>query len=165
MTNRFKPHLLVLPEDDANRQIATGFVLDLDQSVLTKIQVLEEVGGWIAVLDTFESDHVAEMDRFTNRHMVLLIDFDGEVSRMDAVKHRIPERLSDRVFVLGARTEPEALKAAGLGSFETIGRAMAKDCREETETIWAHDLLRQNVREVNRLREGVRQFLFRPRVI
>jgi len=26
--NVYKPHVLVLPEDDADRQIATGFLLD-----------------------------------------------------------------------------------------------------------------------------------------
>lgn len=43
--NRYQPHVLVLPEDDANRQLANGFVLDLDATVLTRIQVLEEVGA------------------------------------------------------------------------------------------------------------------------
>jgi hypothetical protein len=33
------------------------------------------VGG--AVLNRFVSDHVGGMDRYTCRHMVLLIDFDG----------------------------------------------------------------------------------------
>jgi len=60
MTNRHQPHILVLPEDDANRQLANGFVLDLDQSTLRRIQVLPEVGGWRVVLDTFESDHIAD---------------------------------------------------------------------------------------------------------
>jgi hypothetical protein len=40
------------------------------------------------------------------------------------------------VFILGALSEPEALKRADLGSYESIGLAMAKDCREETERIW-----------------------------
>jgi hypothetical protein len=75
MTNRYQPHVLVLPEDDANSRLANGFLLDLDQSAFTRIQVLPEVGGWRAVLDTFESDHVAGMDRYTERYMVLLIDF------------------------------------------------------------------------------------------
>jgi hypothetical protein len=128
MTNRYQPHALVLPEDDANSQLANGFILDLDPSALTKIQVLPEVGGWRAVLDTFESDHVAGMDRYTERYMVLLIDCDGEEKRVNDAKHGIPERLSDRIFILGARTEPEALKGAALGSY---GRAIARDCREE----------------------------------
>lgn len=28
MSNKHKPHVIVLPEDDANRQIANGFLLD-----------------------------------------------------------------------------------------------------------------------------------------
>jgi hypothetical protein len=160
MTNRYQPHVWVLPEDDANRQLANGFVLDLDQPSSRRIQVLPEVGGWRAVLDTFESDHVAEMDRFAQRYMVLLIDFDGEEGRLNEVKRRIPERLTGRVFILGAWSEPEALKAAGLGSYETIGRAIAKDCREQTDTTWQHDLLRHNASEINRLRQDVRPILF-----
>jgi len=65
----------------------------------------------------------------------------------------------DRVFILGAWTEPEDLKA-DLGSYETIGLAMAKDCREETNRIWRHDLLRHNTSEIDRLRRLVRPILF-----
>jgi hypothetical protein len=72
---------------------------------------------------------------------------------------RIPERLADRVFILGALSEPEALKA-NLGSYETIGLKMARDCREETNTTWGHDLLRHNASELDRLRERVRPILF-----
>ena len=79
---------------------------------------------------------------------------------MNKVKRRIPERLTGRVFILGAWSEPEALKAAGLGSYETIGRAIAKDCREQTDTTWQHDLLRHNASEINRLRQDVRPILF-----
>ena len=43
--NRHQPHVLVLPEDDANRQLANGF--RLDQYLLNwKIQVLRG-GGWL----------------------------------------------------------------------------------------------------------------------
>jgi hypothetical protein len=151
---------MVLPEDDANRQLANGFLLGLDWSVLRKIQVLEEVGGWNEVLDRFESDHIAEMDRFTNRFLVLLIDFDGNAERLNDATNRIPVRLTERVFILGAWSEPEDLKAAGLGSYEQIGSAMAQDCHEETDTTWNHDLLRHNASELARLRERVRPILF-----
>jgi hypothetical protein len=160
MVNRYLPHVLVLPEDDANRQIANGFVLSLDSSVFNKIQVLEEVGGWGQVLDRFESDHVGGMDRYTGRHLVLLIDFDGDRERLRTVKDRIPEHLIDRVFVLGALSEPEALKGAGLGHYETIGREMANDCRQGTDVIWNHALLRHNASEIERLRQHVRPILF-----
>ena len=99
------------------------------------------------------------MDTYPKRLMVLLIDFDGKEDRLAKAKEAIPDHLQDRVFILGAWTEPEALKP-DLGSYETIGRAMAKDCREGTDTTWDHDLLRHNSAEIGRLRERVRPILF-----
>jgi hypothetical protein len=161
MTNRYRPHVLVLPEDDANRQLANGFLLD--QALSTRsIRVLEVAGGWLEVVDHFLSDHAAGMKSNEHRHMVLLIDFDGKESRLSQVKARIPEDLADRVFILGALNEPEDLKSANLGSYEAIGLAMAQDCREETDKIWSHDLLRHNADELDRLRERVRPILFPP---
>ena len=156
--NKYRPHVFVLPEDDANRQLANGFLLD--QSLATRrIQVLEEVGGWNEVVDHFLSEHVAEMDHYPHRSMVLLLDFDGDAARLEYVRDRIPGHLTDRVFVLGALNEPEDLKPA-LGSYETIGSAMARDCREETDATWGHDLLRHNAGELDRLRQRVRPILF-----
>lgn len=37
--NKYKPHVLVLPEDDANRQLANGFLLGLEQPVPTRQSV------------------------------------------------------------------------------------------------------------------------------
>jgi hypothetical protein len=156
--NRYQPHVLVLPEDDANRQLANGFLLDQDLSTWG-IQVLVEAGGWSDVLEHFLLDHVVEMDRYPDRFMILLIDFDGREERLPYAKSRIPERLTDRVFILGAFTEPEALKA-DLGSYEAIGLELARDCREETNKTWGHPLLRHNTSELDRLRASVRPILF-----
>jgi hypothetical protein len=156
--NRDRPHVFVLPEDDANRQLANGFHLELD--LIRQMQVLLPAGGWIEVLRRFLADHVAEMDRNQHRYMVLLIDFDGKNDRVDEAKAKIPNRLIDRVFVLGVRTDPETLRADLGYSYEQIGRDMAEDCREETDTIWGHDLLRHNSGEIARLRQHVRPILF-----
>ncbi|MBI2948574.1 MAG: hypothetical protein HYY23_13105 [Verrucomicrobia bacterium] len=157
--NKFQPHVLVLPEDDANRQLANGFLLE--QSLSTRrIQVLEEAGGWSQVLERFKSDHVVEMSRYDKRFMVLLIDFDEKHDRLDVAKAAVPPNLAESFFILGAWSEPEALRQAALGSYETIGLAMAKDCREETDTTWGHALLRHNASELVRLRAVVRSFLF-----
>ena len=156
--NRYKPHVLVLPEDDANRQLANGFLMD-ESLTARGIQVLEVAGGWIEVLDRFKSDHISGMDKHPDRFMVLLIDFDGKQDRLSRAKIEIPARFIDRVFILGVWTEPEALRAS-LGSYETIGKAMAKDCREETGTTWGHALLQHNASEIDRLRRHVRPILF-----
>ncbi len=154
--NKYLPRVLVLPEDDANRQLANGFLLD--QALSTRsIQILEEVGGWHEVVDHFLSDHVADMERYPGRSIVLLIDFDGEGDRLNWVKGKIPAHLVERVYILGALNEPEDLD---IGSLETIGLALAKDCREETDRTWGHDQLKHNAGELVRLRARVRPFLF-----
>ena len=155
--NKYTPLILVLPEDDANRQLANGFLLH--PSLSTQIQVLEEVGGWSKVLDCFEKDHVKKMDALPDRFMVLLIDFDGQQDRLHRANAVIPDNLKDRVFVLGVWTEPEALRAI-LGSYEKIGRAIAEDCREDTSTTWGHELLKHNTSEIERMRQQVRPILF-----
>jgi hypothetical protein len=157
--NKFQSHVFVLPEDDADRQIANGFVLD--PSLLSRqIQVLRAAGGWLRAVERFKSQYIEEMDRNSFTSMVLLIDFDGHQARLDQIKSGIPERLAERVFVLGALTKPEALRQVGLGSYEEIGLAMAKDCREGTDRLWGHELLRHNESELDRLQEKVRPFLF-----
>ena len=94
-----------------------------------------------------------------NSFMVLLIDFDENHNRLSHAKAAIPERLVDRVFVLGAWSEPERLKA-NLGNFETLGSKIADDCREGTDTTLRHELLRHNSRELARLREHVLPIIF-----
>jgi hypothetical protein len=55
--NKNRPHIFVLPEDDANRQLANGFFLD--HSLWNRrrsFQVLAEAGGWGRVSECFQSD-------------------------------------------------------------------------------------------------------------
>ena len=44
--NRSLPHVKVLPEDDANRQLANGF-LQYPCVLARSIQVVEVAGGWL----------------------------------------------------------------------------------------------------------------------
>ena len=155
--NKFRPHVFLLPEDDANRELANGFLLQVDR--LRQVQVLRAAGGWNEVLKRFESEHVTAMERCPERFMVLLIDFDGKGGRLTNAKAAIPEHLADRVFVLGAWSKPEDLKTA-LGTYERIGQAMADDCRDTTDKTWGHELLRHNASELERLCEHVRSIFF-----
>ena len=73
----------------------------------------------------------------------------------------IPDNLVGRVFVLGSKTNPEALKRAfQASSLEDIGSGMAKDCRDGTDVVWSHDLLIHNKDELERLRQRVGSWLF-----
>lgn len=154
--NKDRPHVLVLPEDSANRQLANGFHQQLER--IRCLQVLPVAGGWIKVLDLFVTVHAKEMDRNPLRFMILLIDFDNQDGRLQDVKAKIPDHLTDRVFILGTLSEPEDLTT--LGSYETIGSAMAQDCRDDTNKIWEHELLIHNSGELDRLRQHVRPILF-----
>ena len=157
--NRYLPHVLVLPEDDANRQLANGFLLDPAINI-RQVQILVQVGGWTQVRDRFVSDHIDAMRKYDGRFMVLLIDFDGHVNRLKTMKAAIPQDLVDRVFILGTLSEPEALRQAHSGSYEDIGMGMAEDCRRGTQTIWSHNLLQHNDGELARLRSAACGVLF-----
>ena len=80
--NRHRPHVLVLPEDDANRQIANGFILGpvCDER---QIQTLSPAGGWRKVLAQFCRDIAPSMSSYEGRFVVLLVDFDGRLGRLE----------------------------------------------------------------------------------
>jgi|SRR5271165_1522120 len=157
--NRELPHVFVLPEDERNLQLATEFLAHVDWSRQRQMYVLDVAKGWNRVLDLFESVHIPEMDRCPQRFMILLIDFDGKPERLNVAKARIPDHLGERVFVIGALTDPENLHRE-FGSYETIGSDLAADCREQTDTTWGQPLLKHNAGELERLREHVRPILF-----
>ncbi len=157
--NRELPHVFVLPEDDANVRLANEFHKQLDMNRLRQMQVLPVAGGWNEVLKVFESIHVTEMNRWPKRFMVMLIDFDNREDRLGRARNAIPQNLAQRVFVLGVFTEPEDLKTE-FGSYDKVGSDLATDCRDGTDTIWGHKLLRHNAGELDGLRRCVRPFLF-----
>lgn len=159
--NKYKPHILVLPEDDANRQIANGFLLDPNLNNRA-IQVLPPAGGWTKVVDLFMRNYADTMRKLFHRQIVLLIDFDRHENRFSYVESQIPDDLKERVFVLGMQSEPERMKRkiAGLNTFEDIGQALARDCYDNTYKIWGHNLLKHNKAEVDRMVPFVKAYLF-----
>lgn len=150
--NKHKPHWLILPEDDANRQLATGFELSFPNK---NIQVLPPARGWGHARDSFEREHNREMQRYPERLMVLLVDFDNQADRRAEVTSAVLDSLRDRVFVLGSYVHPEELKRALGMSYEKIGKALARECVEEKGETWGHPLLRHNVRDLVRIRKRV----------
>ena len=156
--NNYRPHLLVLPEDDANSQLANGFALEVTHD--RKIQILPAAGGWLSACEKFASDHVKGLRNYPGRHLVLSLDFDGRSDRADRVAAHIPEDVRDRVFLLGVQSEPEKLAGQGLGSLDEIGRALGRECRDGARSLWAHELLCHNATELGRLDRAVRDLLF-----
>lgn len=156
--NRYKRHVLVLPEDDANRQIAIGFFLKIAGRAW---QILPPAGGWAKVIDDLERVHVITMRQYPDRNIVLMMDFDHQVTeRLERVKAVTPPELRDRVFVLGVLSEPEELKVNLNMTFEAIGESLFQDCADDTRRAWSHELLKHNETEVDRLVSSVKPFLF-----
>lgn len=158
--NVYLPHVLILPEDEADLNLANGFHQQIDWDRQRQIQVLNEAGGWRAALELFKAEHIHYLQKYPTRFMILLIDFDAEEGRWDFAQTYIPEYLKERVFVLGVWGEPEDLRRVGLGFPEEVGGTLARECREETNTTWNHALLRHNSNELERLRRYVRPILF-----
>ena len=160
--NKDKPpsRLFVLPEDDANRQIVIRFELNpnLNQRA---IKVLPPAGGWKKVVDKFTKDHAAKMRQYSHIMFLLLIDFDNNYQhRLSYLQRQIPDELKERVFVLGVLSEPESLRRDSKKTFEKIGEALAKDCSDNSDELWGHDLLKHNKTELERMVTSVKPFLF-----
>lgn len=157
--NKSKPHILILPEDDANRQIANGFIQNLNINSRA-IQVLQIANGWKKAVDSFITDHVPKMQQFPNRMMVLIIDFDQREDRLSYIQSYIPDALKEKVFILGVKSNPENLRKVTNTTFEGLGKALAEDCVNNTNKLWGHDLLQHNQAELERMTSSVKPFLF-----
>jgi hypothetical protein len=117
-------------------------------------------GGWARVRDDFRDNELMSMRNNPRRHIVMLVDFDERDDRYSKVLKFVPEDLKSRVFVLGSLTEPQDLKKAKLGDFETIGRSLARDCRDNTSATWSNELLKHNGPELERMMPVLRPILF-----
>lgn len=158
--DKYQKQVWVLPEDDANRQIAQGFTLEASVKARS-IHVLPVAGGWTAIRDGFRNQYNNDLLKYSFCSMVLLVDFDDRgTSRLKDVLSGVDAALKDRVFVLGAQDEPEKLKTALRMTYEQIGKALAKKCSDGTRATWEHALLAHNRGELERMAPHVRPILF-----
>jgi hypothetical protein len=172
--NRQEPHLLMLWEDEKNRQFLNGFDKhpQLDGRRLNYGKIY---GGTWKVLEQFKKMEIKGLREYPKRHLLMVIDFDDELAatkglppeKAERAKDRrkefeaaIPADLKERVFVIGCLWKPEKLTAALGKSPETIGRELADDCVAGTNNVWGHAMLQHNDEELARLRAKVNPFLF-----
>jgi hypothetical protein len=151
---KYSSHLLVIPEDDANHDIVTGFRNHLSVKA-GKIQVENVAGGWLKAIDKFADDHVMLMRKYAQRYVLILIDFDGNEDRIGYASGKIPEDLRERVFVMGSKVTPEKL-SANLGmSKEKIGEALAEECLMGGTKVWLSEMLAHNQSELQRMQKSI----------
>ncbi|OJW24712.1 MAG: hypothetical protein BGO49_06660 [Planctomycetales bacterium 71-10] len=160
MNNRHKPHVIVVPEDDANRQLADGFVRH-DAVVSGSIQVVPPAGGWTAVLASLQNQYVARLRKYPKGHVVLLIDFDRQADRRALFDHEIPDPLKGQVFVIGSWDEPEEVRRTTGRTLDGIGFQLADECFRGGSALWDSQHFGHNAEERARLSSAVDSFLFR----
>jgi len=160
--NKYKPHVWVLPEDDANRQLANGFLLHADLDP-TAIDIRPPAGGWRKAVDAV-AQHIAELRNYPCRQLVLLVDLDeqGE-ERVRQIREAFPADLQERIYLLSSYDEPEALKVDQGRSFERLGEDLAEACARDELGLWGTEHLKHNKPELSRLVVGVKPILF-PRL-
>jgi hypothetical protein len=158
--NKYMDHVYVIPEDDANRQIAVGFV-DHPGVKDLRIQIMPVAGGWGNVLKAFKDEYIHRLKANSKAHVVMLIDFDDSFTqRREAFENEIPAEIKSRVFVVGSRSTPETLRNVLNKNFEKIGESLADDCDVGTSEYWGHEQLNHNEPDRQRLDQIVRPFLF-----
>ena len=167
MSNKYTPHLQVLPEDDANRQFVNGMALNRKLR-LRQLQMLPPAGGWLEVLNRLSDPAtVQDLVNFGKRHLLLLIDFDQDhQKRWQIYQGKIalrPPGVADRVYLLGCLDEPETFKAtcSPRRSLEKLGGELSDDCAPLPATnLWQHAHLQHNAAELARLVAQVKPFLY-----
>ena len=159
MINRFKPHLYILLEDEAYRQIANGFRLQIE-TFGDVSQVMPIANGWRKVRDKFIEDYRDDMARYPERYIIMLVDFDEDSERFARMSDGVNDFV-ERVFILGVWSEPEKLNS-NLGSvgFEEIGRRLAEDCENGTQNLWSHKWLEHNADELARMERILKPIFF-----
>jgi uncharacterized protein YcgL (UPF0745 family) len=151
--NKERPHLLVIPEDDANRQLIEGFRnhLSIDPR---KIHVENVAGGWIKALELFRDSHVSLLRKYGQRQVLILIDFDDK-KRLEKAKEYISDEVRKRVFILGSSSDPEELASTLKMSKENVGLALAEACVSASDDLWQSQLLSHNQDELARMKESI----------
>jgi hypothetical protein len=158
--NRYQPHVLIIPEDRADEQIANGFTKH-DQVTPKQVQVMPYADGWPGVLNKFKTQYISYLRNYKDAYIVLLIDFDARYeSQRQRFDIAVPDDLKDRVFVVGAMEDPERLGQAMGKDLEGIGLALADDCYKGTDIVWSHDHLKHNEPDLAKMIGAIRSILF-----
>jgi hypothetical protein len=157
--NKFNDHIVVLPEDDAIRQIAVEFQRSVgirDRFVTVEMPL----GGWEKVRDRFATEWKRRLNASPKLRIVMLVDFDRDMDRRLGFEEVIGESLRNRAFVIGWPDNAEALRVSLNKSLGLIGKDAAESCVSNNPDFWQHERLRNNVDTVKQIRSEVQAFLF-----
>jgi hypothetical protein len=159
--NKYTPHLIVIPEDQAVREIVNGFSTCLDANE-RQFSVYDLARGWERGKEILLDLSKGYMREYPHSYAILIVDFDRNAHRGSEIKNQVPEGVRDRVFVVGVLNEPEDLKESTGMKFEELGRQIAGGCKDSSIDFWkGQELLAHNVDEIRRLSGAIRDLFFR----
>ena len=156
---------MVVPEDEPYRKTAKGFEGIVPEPYARRIHVMPEAGGWLEAVKQVEAD-LHKLRRYSDRRLLLLIDFDGDSSRRDYVFQRLANAVQaevlSRVYLLASLKEAEDLTRpeVKLGNYASIGSQIGIACQSAQADPWQHTLLNHNQAELARLSTFARPLLF-----
>jgi hypothetical protein len=162
--NRYLHHLVVILEDEPYRDIMNGIKNSATVNDLL-IDVKTPVGGWTKVFASLD-DQNGLLNKFSNMHLLLLIDFDREFSRRyEMFRSKInAQPYQNRVFLLGVydKQSEDLKRALGHINLEALGKDLVDNCPQQQNIIWQNEHLVCNQAELSRMQQaGVFKWLFR----
>jgi hypothetical protein len=133
-SNKFRWHLRIFVEDDANRQIVNGFLESFFQRNIPRcIRVLQSSRGWDSTLKAAKQDCA---EGGSCRRVLAVIDFDGDANRIRTATVKGQANF----YVVGCREEPEKLRQLlqRPGHFSTLGNSLAREYCDNNTSLWPH---------------------------
>lgn len=162
--DKYRPHVLVLPEDSNFADIANGFKSRLGHPRQFRVEGFG--GGKDGLLERVRN-LLPSLAEYNDRYLVLL--FDGDAQGMFASSYsEFPE---NRVFCFCTRKESEDLRTEfrtknwlDPNRREEIGRLLADDCLSNSWVHWSCDQLAHCVDVRTTARQQLESILFNKMV-
>jgi len=148
--DKFKPHLFIVPEDDADRQIAVGFQMHLEAK--GEMQIVDVARGWLKVVGVIKDEYVPLLKNNLNSHVLGIIDCDKDADRIAEQLENFPEDIRNRIFLLGVRSAKM--------HFAEIGEKLADECYKDELDLWNHEMLSYSSSEALRAKDVLRELVF-----
>ena len=156
--NKFKPHLFIAPEDDADRQIAVGFQMHLEAK--GEMQIVDVARGWLKVVGVIKDEYVPLLKNNLNSHVLGIIDCDKDADRIAEQLENFPEDIRNRIFLLGVNENPQEFKRSAKMHFAKIGEKLADECYKDELDLWNHEMLSYSSSEALRAKDALRELVF-----
>ena len=126
MSNKYRWHVVVIPEDDATRQLGNGLANAFSE-MGRRIKFLPVSRGWKRAVECVKS---LDLNSNSFRRVLLIIDFDKNKDRLESIKAKEDfSEFRDRIFILGCFKEAEDLKELlSERNLEEVGKILASNC-------------------------------------